>query len=358
MTPDSENADHSNVQKQSEPIKKTSSQEESGMLIVSEAKSHHLPSFREMFAVPISGLSPTPTTPRESTFASSQTSINTFNKVSDYSETRKPETRFNFDSIKTKPENSLQFTFDQPNLGNPLQNEKKSQGLFRLSSLLEMSLNNTTEALGGTEQTRSVNLPQPKQLPEIPKPKQSEFPPKKQPKPSKCTCKKSFCLRLYCDCFAKGALCSAECACSDCHNNDKYEEIREVMVKETKEKNPLAFSSKYKRLSGDHQILHSRGCNCSKTGCVKKYCECFNAGTGCSRLCRCTNCRNENIELQDSEIKVYYEKVLRKRRKHSAFIQYLDSKFETNKQEKTEWLLFNYIYLIAANRWTSNYLIR
>jgi hypothetical protein len=149
----------------------------------------------------------------------------------------------------------------------------------------------------------------------------------------KCTCKKSFCLRLYCDCFSKGLVCGVDCSCKDCHNSNNFKEIREVMVKETIEKNPLAFSSKYKKLNDDPRILHSRGCNCTKTGCVKKYCECFNAATGCSRLCRCVNCKNDNIEIKDSEIKVYYEKVLRKRRKHSAFVQYLDSKFELNNKE-------------------------
>ena len=156
---------------------------------------------------------------------------------------------------------------------------------------------------------------------------------KKESKTSRCTCKKSYCLRLYCDCFSKGLLCGSDCACSGCHNNSDNIDIRDTMMKETIEKNPLAFSSKYKKLKNDEKILHSRGCNCSKTGCVKKYCECFNAGTGCSRLCRCTNCKNEEIEIKDSEIKVYYEKVLRKRRKHSAFGQLWDSKLDGNKKE-------------------------
>jgi hypothetical protein len=32
-----------------------------------------------------------------------------------------------------------------------------------------------------------------------------------------CHCKKSQCLKLYCDCFANGAFCSG-CACLDCRN--------------------------------------------------------------------------------------------------------------------------------------------
>lgn len=145
-----------------------------------------------------------------------------------------------------------------------------------------------------------------------------------------CHCKKSKCLRLYCECFAKGLICGVDCACNDCHNIEDLKDLRELVVQETLEKNPFAFKSKYKKLRENQQILHSRGCNCSKTGCVKKYCECYNAGTGCSRLCKCSNCQNANIELEDSEVKIYYDRVLRKRSKKSV----LSDCFEGKKVKK------------------------
>lgn len=143
-----------------------------------------------------------------------------------------------------------------------------------------------------------------------------------------CKCTKSKCLRLYCECFAKGMICGVDCKCSECHNNNEHKPLRELVIQETLEKNPYAFKSKYKRLDRKDSILHSRGCNCSKTGCIKEYCECFKAGTGCSRLCKCLNCQNQKIEIEADEVKMYYDRVLRKRKKKNVLKECFSNKME------------------------------
>jgi hypothetical protein len=34
------------------------------------------------------------------------------------------------------------------------------------------------------------------------------------------------------------------------------------------------------------------GCRCKKSKCIRKYCECYNAGLVCSDNCKCEDCGN------------------------------------------------------------------
>ena len=105
----------------------------------------------------------------------------------------------------------------------------------------------------------------------------------------KCSCSKTQCNRYYCECYRSGLYC-IDCNCKNCNN-----------------KPPENY------VSNRHQTLNTQAkpeiviCTCTKSGCNKKYCECYKNGSKCTSSCRCVGCENSENPHNGKKNNVIYE---------------------------------------------------
>ncbi|CAK57562.1 unnamed protein product (macronuclear) [Paramecium tetraurelia] len=107
-----------------------------------------------------------------------------------------------------------------------------------------------------------------------------------------CNCSKSECRKMYCECLAKGRLCSSACRCENCQNRTSNKKVLHVIKELDLNKNLKKIKSK----------RFKDGCTCKKSMCLKKYCECFHSGKSCGYGCNCENCQNQLLDEAQKNI--------------------------------------------------------
>ena len=91
-----------------------------------------------------------------------------------------------------------------------------------------------------------------------------------------CNCRKSKCLKLYCECYANRRICDNECRCLDCQNTSE-----------------IVFQNGSLKHGSIKEKWKDHGCSCRRSECIKKYCNCFMYTEICSAKCRCVGCKNK-----------------------------------------------------------------
>jgi hypothetical protein len=127
-----------------------------------------------------------------------------------------------------------------------------------------------------------------------------------------CNCKKSRCLKQYCDCFREHQLCTESCRCSGCLNTsiDRCElgmraaaglsmpwapaDLPQALHTPTNFADAQLAQALERANSGSPLLRPrmERVCKCKRSRCLKRYCECYQNDQQCTQKCSCTDCGN------------------------------------------------------------------
>ena len=107
-----------------------------------------------------------------------------------------------------------------------------------------------------------------------------------------CTCTRTQCQKKYCACFSLGKPCQG-CDCKGCLNVPK-ENANIIPEGRDMYNNPKEEDVNIQRNLCQEPKVQAIVCNCTKSRCMKKYCECFKMNIPCGNLCRCIDCQNKD----------------------------------------------------------------
>jgi len=114
-----------------------------------------------------------------------------------------------------------------------------------------------------------------------------------------CSCPRSRCIKLYCECFQEARMCSDLCSCKKCLNTEEEtgpHGLRTKAMQNIECRNPYAFKKEKQDMQNPPPIYNGLTCRCVKSQCLKLYCDCFQSGQVCGQFCMCLKCLNTEEE--------------------------------------------------------------
>ena len=198
-------------------------------------------------------------------------------------------------TMKQKPSNVVSKSGGSTSKKNDNSNSSRDSEKYNSNTSSKSARKNDDDLRASTESNSSIHVD--KKVTE-----NSQTPTTTYAKTVSCNCKKSRCLKLYCDCFRISKFCDG-CNCIDCANNLEHSEgERAKVINSILERNPEAFKPRVMAVEETTEKSHLSGCHCKKSACLKKYCECFTGGVPCNSLCRCIDCKNGQELYSNGEL--------------------------------------------------------